>query len=1156
MDTGLSDDRPVEFRGRSVARADLNADLWETSVMDRPTSTVPMANMSILIVLAAVVGGWILSQPKLESGRPPEVSVLEDWAFGDENIKARLWVDPFAAVQRHIDKEKSKKAEAYRLSTPEFELSLMTREAMKSRGGTIDFDGVEIDDLRIIPAMVDGGTYRESGERRLRTRYAVVSALGVAGYVPKDVEHIGYLSLDYRDWVGTHEPSAICAAMLNSSGEIDIPDENALIIPFEWFRRSTLGGSNGERSEHVLVLWLRDNAFGDCPLWRLRMLIHELEKEYGESTGEKPDSQIADLMSIIGPATSETLIAMVTESISFEDNHLRPNRIKLYSPWSTAPEPLLLQRARRSPRDGEAAKDREVKSVAEALEAAGVDFIRTVCSDDQLMDRLVDELELRGVDLGDSESGDHVVLISELDRFYGRAMPVTFAAAIDAHQHRDLRAKMTSKDILSIIRGQESFLEQWAKTHRPHIHHFNYLRGVDRGSADDITETGSASLRDGETQAGKKNRVEQPFGPGQVDYVRRLARRIVELDRKHKQTGEGRVKAIGVLGGDVYDKILILQALRSEFSGTIFFTTDLDARLIHPDQYQWTRNLVIASSYGLRLSETLWPMMDRNVNSNSVPPFREGYQTAVFFSCLDALGEIPDIGSVHENTPQLFEVARSGAYDITFDEDKRIIHPPRKAELPNYTLIWFGFLALVLAIFLVLLHSRTLPRLVAGWGKEADSKGEQGTYPDVLSDYNKCYKHQFYSLLILVAVGVALVLLFRRMLETNNQGGTGEPFALFEGISIWPTEIIRALVVLLGGYFLISGNFRIQRSNIQLAWEFGVSGQPKPPMKRRSASPNNVLLGIISWTKNTLAPRMRNMFTPFWRDPSEELGEEKVIHATELWPEYNKRGKTTNRIIRISVLVVLYLMFGRLLISMSDDPHVPFRGPISGNFDTFILITSVIMTVTLTFFVVDATILCNRFIKLLALHRTEWPPETKISTQISRLPNADAKKWKKIADRFHTDWYGDWLDINMIAERTKAIGRLIIYPFLLLFFMILSRNSYFDAWDWPIALILILGIMLSYAIYCAFSLRRAAESARKQAIIRLKDRILHVMSGKKEDEANRKDRVDKIKLIIERIQLIRTGAFAPLTQHPILAALALPLGGVGTLALIDMLATM
>ena len=88
------------------------------------------------------------------------------------------------------------------------------------------------------------------------------------------------------------------------------------------------------------------------------------------------------------------------------------------------------------------------------------------------------------------------------------------------------------------------------------------------------------------------------------------------------------VKAIGIVGSDVYDKLLILQALRSRFKDKIFFTTDLDARYLHANQKEWARNLVVASNFDLSLRPAL---------QQSTLPFRDGYQTATYLAALMAL---------------------------------------------------------------------------------------------------------------------------------------------------------------------------------------------------------------------------------------------------------------------------------------------------------------------------------------------------------------------------------------------------------------------------------------------------------------------------------------------------------------------------------------
>ena len=69
------------------------------------------------------------------------------------------------------------------------------------------------------------------------------------------------------------------------------------------------------------------------------------------------------------------------------------------------------------------------------------------------------------------------------------------------------------------------------------------------------------------------------------------------MPRRRRHPGGGRG-----LGSDVYDKLLILKALKKGLPGAIFFTTDLDARYSLPSEFQETKNLIVASPFGLQLS--------------------------------------------------------------------------------------------------------------------------------------------------------------------------------------------------------------------------------------------------------------------------------------------------------------------------------------------------------------------------------------------------------------------------------------------------------------------------------------------------------------------------------------------------------------------------
>ena len=166
-------------------------------------------------------------------------------------------------------------------------------------------------------------------------------------------------------------------------------------------------------------------------------------------------------------------------------------------------------------------------------------------------------------------------------------------------------------------------------------------------------KTGPDSAKEKERKTPEANRAE---GPSQLDYIPRLADHIEQVNRElFVDSPAAQIRAIGVLGSDLYDKLLTLQALRPRFPNAIFFTTDLDARLWHPNQLKWTRNMVVASSFGLELQPEL---------QQDIPPFRDSYQTAEYLGCLSALGLVsPD--ELKCISPRLFEIGRNGPVDLS-----------------------------------------------------------------------------------------------------------------------------------------------------------------------------------------------------------------------------------------------------------------------------------------------------------------------------------------------------------------------------------------------------------------------------------------------------------------------------------------------------------
>src|SRR5262249_37632291 len=145
------------------------------------------------------------------------------------------------------------------------------------------------------------------------------------------------------------------------------------------------------------------------------------------------------------------------------------------------------------------------------------------------------------------------------------------------------------------------------------------------------------------------------------------------------------------------------------------------------------------------------------------------------------------------------------------------------------------------------------------------------------------------------------------------------------------------------------------------------------------------------------------------------------------------------------------------------------------------------------------------------------------------------------------DLLSEYLDIDFIAQATDVVGRQIYYPFIVISLLIISRSAIFDHWTWPVALLIIVGLNAGYAAFSVIYLRRTAEGARQLALKRLHDML---MSYTAIGEAEGKE-AKTIREVTTLIQNEDRGAFAAISQQPLVAALLLPSGSAGIWALLQ-----
>jgi hypothetical protein len=1029
--------------------------------MASSNQTSPGFTFGIFLAMAAL-GTYLVSSGPLESSRPPSLSDAEYQQINENQIPARLWQDPFRVVHDYLTKSEDHSMD-----------QLQSDSALED---TI-LEAVTNDrQLRVIGVMISTDPYAEVEERRRRRRYAVVSALGEAGYSPRDAKHINVAVLAPED---------------SDDGS------RKLVVPYEWYQTD-------DRQGRVLVLWLDESVIGNQPFAHFADLVHTLFGKIGQ-TDDSTRQRIR--INIIGPARSSVLRTMANEITTSGQAlaKLRAEKLAgfhILSATATMPDRVIY------PRDEIELQKLLTPSACQDNHDTCITFHRTILQDDVLIDSLVKELMQRGIRYPER----HVVLISELDTDFGRTLPQVFE---------------------QVYCGEKPQCQQA-------LSHYHYLRGID-GVVPGGRDIGRDTAESSTTESGRKLNdtaasVRRPVGTGQFDYLRRLADEIQQKDQEwRKQDGQG-ITAIGILGSDVYDKQLILRALRPRLPGTLFFTTDLDAQLLHPAEYPWTRNLIIASSFDLRLNEAL---QKRSL------PFRNSYQTSVFYSVLTAVkvNQVADLEDYVQRVefiiPRMFEVGRHGAIvlpvpsgNVLTKDASRELHPlPYERQL---WIKWGLYIGLMLLAILALQQLRPGARRLIIW---------------------------LFAMLGVLALLSAVAINLSRL---------EEPFYLLQGVSIWPSEFVRGIALIFSLYFLCETLTALNRNSLRLTTRYinkisdhqadennpvitchGVLGQEPgwwgwlmvlAPFMVVASFLAWLLPGWIAFDYAWLAVLGWGLLLGLWlflisrvypvlsinHWLAESVNYSNKTTLNDVWSRYLEFGQSRQRFTRSLTVVLIFQSFTMVIFILFGMEPSPVRGTYSYLVDQTVMILSEFVMLVLLFLVVDAIRLCLAFIRILTSHELDWS-ETNLKSICNRLGvrQQEAEAWVKI---------------RLIAERTAVVSRLIYYPFMIIILLIASRISLFDNWGVPQGLAVIVGATILIAIFAALRLRHEAERARSRILTQLHETLIKAVGPA---DSSERPPENQVKLIIKNIEEEQTGAFMPFLAQPVVRASLLLLGGIG-----------
>jgi hypothetical protein len=1142
-------------------------------------------------ILLVVAGTYFASHTVPLSGSRPastERSVPE--RVGEQHVDARLWQDPFAAVADVLAKSTELKPEnCYRRDSGYKDIETYCRPPWEGPSGLPDL---------VLVASVSGTPYAEDQEARRRRRYAVLAALDAEGFVPADAQHIGFY---WPDPQPPPQESQMVRLVATSADQRRVnaaaspgttAGELPRVVPYEWFTPRPERPDDKARYQRILLLWFDEDILAaptkPAPPELASVAPAKESRALATSLSPAPLQQYARLLcgflqhqpaegsdraKILGPQLSITLKAMVNEV----DRSKSPR-----DDWASGacrgskPPPFYVSQATVSdatllPRKCD---DRSCVAPETSLskffdDKKDIKLFRLTPTDDALARAIGDELTRRGIDsaapiprwyarvkrlvlraIGEpldlhptpgQEGRGHIVLISEWDTLYGRALP-------------DAMARCLGRSSCEAVGSDPFSNKDW-------LHPFKYVRGLD-GQMPDAGGAGAGTA--GKDSGGKpdKNGKDgaKPWsdpsvraraeGQSQFDYLQRLGDRIKYLDTELRLAGQHGVAAVGVLGSDLYDKLLVLQALRPLLPDAWFFTTDLDALLLHPSAQSATRNLLVASGFGLQLRPDI---------QGAIPPFRSNYQTAEFLAARVAIHEERPPNPCWSSSPLLFEIGSSREFQFaeTASPDSqacgdalrdcarnpapgqapgectaalrevqradheecgkdmtncRLIHPIATAMLPQ--LSRHSWLALVAAGLLTGFALVLIPLIVRKREQRAQD-GLAGT-AFVARDGRQPFTLSTWAL---VALGLAILVWIALAVAAPlgdwlTQGG--QPMLLLEGISLWPTIFLRMATLLLCIWLLLYSLDQLDANMRQIEHELHLD-EPRDAFK--AVWPTLLADGPL-WIRWL---RYFGFLLP-------DTGGNDVW---TFWCKYFYRGRPVARFWRVAAGVAVILLLWGFLVLIFGNPHAPARGEASASFYHSITFVLFVFTLVLIFFVADATWLCWQLTRDIRTPTVLWP----------------ARTLQEFRRRYHLSEgaLADCIDLMFVARRSKCINKLLYGPFLIIALIVVSHSQLLAQYGRSIPALVTVGAAVLIVIACAVALRMSAEATRAEARRRLNERLVRAKG------ADNGALASQLELVMLRIEELREGAFSPFSQQPVVRAMLLPLGGLGGTALLNYL---
>ena len=734
------------------------------------------------------------------------------------------------------------------------------------------------------------------------------------------------------------------------------------------------------------------------------------------------------------------------------------------------------------------------------------------------------------------------------------------------------------RQILIVAEADSQYGRSWAKyfAGHGHVRLLEFLRGVDG----QVPGRKAWGLPDGMQDSVAHE--ELASGGAQLDYLRRLED---QLDAE-----EAHCDAIGIFGSDVYDKLALLDLLSHRYPHAVFFTTDLDARLLPTDLTPQTRNLLVASHYDLELPTADAPVPGTAENA----PFRSGYQTALCLATIRAVSEPGELRLL-PNRPRVFEISRSGAHDLRTPANFTAVDAGRFAWLRWMIASCIWSLLLVFSLCGITKFRGQVKRLLDWIRTKLQSQSSEmprqppspaPAPPAPSKEQDRIRRPRLEAAFGLAVLAVLLSFVGHGSSAYASDLGQVQP----DDLASWTWEkrgavasVALALLIVwllhpvqagfkslyhglehslgrvaLGLSSLLVVALLLRLVQLVIDQNNSATGEPFRWVSGISVWPTAIvrlLVAVFCWVAiqrawrcvSTLRADVGRHFPVSEQPPFDDLRKrlgwsglfvkstrkQKPDSFREHWNDYRAVTEKWPRLMRVFGYSVSFYLLCAAMFSTLGTQGSPTRGWSSYLADRLLEWMCQAALIVLLFVVADV------FLSLAEQLR---------SLRHSPRLQLDSGWLKQFARhlRLRPGVASEVARVELVQVATEPVLKFLYPPAIAMGLLLFSRARIFDDWNWSPALGVVFALSFGMLLISAFSLGAASKGIKADALARLTQRAQREHA----DEARERE----VQAALARIRGMQGGALASVTSHPIIRVLLLPFAGLGATSLLEFLA--